>query len=451
MAKFAHVQGSLPGPKSKALLETKEKWVARAFDVHLPAVIESGQGALLTDVDGNTFIDLAGGIGVMNVGHSHPKVVAAIEAQARRLTHTDFTVAPYASFIELAERISRKAPGPTPKKTVFFNSGAEAVENAVKIARYVTGRKAVIAFEGAFHGRTLMAMSLTSRQLPYKAGFGPFAPEVYRLPYPFSYRLPEGVPPAHASQYALGRLEEAFQTVVASTDVACVVIEPVLGEGGFVPAPAEFMQGLREITARHGILLVADEVQTGYGRTGRFFSVERSGVEPDLITAAKSIAAGMPLSAVIGKADLMDQVREGGIGGTYVGNPVACAAGLAVLDIMEEEHLPERAEKLGDLYRQRFLAWQDRFDVVGEVRGQGAMMAVEFVRDRTTKEPAKEIVSGLISGAMQQGVLSVSAGIYGNVLRILAPLVITEEQATEALDILEESLAKVARQPVQVR
>lgn len=448
MSKFAHVTGSLPGPKSAALLAEKERSVAKAFDVHLPAVIQSGKGAILTDVDGNTFIDLVGGIGVMNVGHSHPKVVAAIEDQVRRFTHTDFTVAPYESFIRLAGRLNRLAPGSTPKKSVFFNSGAEAVENAIKIARYATGRKAVIAFEGAFHGRTLMAMTLTSKQMPYKAGFGPMAPEVYRVPFPYAYRLPSDVPPAHASQYALGRLEEAFRTLVDPNDVACVIIEPVLGEGGFVPAPDEFLRGLRAITEKHGILLIVDEVQTGYGRTGRFFAIEHSGVEPDLIAVAKSIAAGLPLSGVIGKAAIMDKVHEGGIGGTYVGNPVACAAANAVLDIMEEEKLVERARHLGERYRQRFLAWQDRFSLVGEVRGLGAMMAVELVRDRTTKEPAKHETGEILTRAMQDGVLAVSAGVLGNNVRVLAPLVITDEQQDEALDVLENALAEVSKAPV---
>ena len=448
MPKFAHVTGSLPGPKSAALLARKDQSVARAFDVHLPAVVQSAHGALLTDVDGNTFIDLVGGIGVMNVGHGHPKVLAAIEEQARRFTHTDFTVVPYESLIRLAERLCRLAPGSTPKKAAFFNSGAEAVENAIKIARYATHRKAVIAFEGAFHGRTLMAMSLTSKQMPYKVGFGPMAPEVYRVPFPYAYRLPADVPPAHASHYALERLEEAFRTLVDPQDVAAVIIEPVLGEGGFVPAPDEFLQGLRALTEKHGILLVVDEVQTGYGRTGKFFAIEHSGVEPDLMTVAKSIAAGLPLSGVIGKAEIMDSVHESGIGGTYVGNPVACAAANAVLDVMEEEHLVERARHLGERYRERFLAWQDRFELVGDVRGLGAMMAVELVTDRATKAPAKHEVGEILHAAMNQGVLAASAGVLGNNIRMLAPLVITDEQQDEALDILEAALASVAKAPV---
>jgi 4-aminobutyrate aminotransferase/(S)-3-amino-2-methylpropionate transaminase len=448
MGRYAQVNTPLPGPRSREILERKERFVGRPFDVHLPAVIQSGSGALLTDVDGNTFIDLAGGVGVMNVGHGHPRVLAAIEAQARRFTHTDFTVAPYESFIDLAERLCGLAPGPSPKKAVFFNSGAEAVENAVKIARYVTGRKAVIAFEGAFHGRTLMAMSLTSKTMPYKRGFGAMAAEVYRVPFPYAYRLPEGVVPAHASAFALGRLEEAFRTLVNPAEVAAVIIEPVLGEGGFVPAPPEFLQGLRDLTKQHGILLIADEVQTGYGRTGTMFAVEQAGIEPDLLVVAKSIAAGLPLSGVVARSDLLDAVHEGGLGGTYVGNPVACAAALAVLDVMRDEGLVERAQLLGRRYRERFLAWQDRYDLVGDVRGLGAMMAVELVRSRTTKEPAKEETGKVLRLAMERGVLALSAGVLGNVIRVLAPLVITEAQQDEALDLLEESLAQVARQPV---
>ena len=448
MPQFAHVSGSLPGPKSAALLAKKDATVARAFDVHLPAVIESGRGALLTDIDGNTFIDLSGGIGCLNVGHCHPKVVAAIEEQARHLTHTDFTVAPYESLITLAGRLTKLVPGPSAKKAAFFNSGAEAVENAVKIARYATHRKAVIAFEGAFHGRTLMAMSLTSKQVPYKAGFGPLAPEVYRVPFPYAYRLPADVPPAHASAYALSRLEDAFRTVVDPEDVAAIIIEPVLGEGGFVPAPAEFLQGVRKICDERGIVLIVDEVQTGFGRTGKFFAIEHAGIEADLMTVAKSIAAGMPLSAVIGKAELMDAVRESGLGGTYVGNPVACAAANAVLDVIEEEKLVERAAHLGQLYRERFLRWQDKFEIVGDVRGLGAMMAVEFVTDRATKAPAKHEVGDILTHAMQRGVLALSAGVLGNNVRVLAPLVITDAQAGEALDILEEAVAEVAKAPV---
>lgn len=448
MGKYANVKTELPGPRSRELLDKKSQYVARTFDVHLPAVISHGQGAILTDLDGNTFIDLAGGVGVMNVGHSHPRVLKAIDEQVHRFTHTDFTVAPYASFIDLAERLAKLAPGPTAKKVVFFNSGAEAVENAVKTARYVTGRKAVIAFEGAFHGRTLMALSLTSKTSPYKKGFGALAAEVYRVPFPYPYRLPDGVVPAHASAYALSRLEEAFRTLVSPSEVAAVIIEPVLGEGGFVPAPAEFLQGLRELTARYGILLIADEVQTGFGRTGTMFAVEQSGVEPDLLVVAKSIAAGLPLSGVIGKADILEQVHPGGLGGTYVGNPVACAAGLAVLDVMRDEHLVERAQVLGRKYRERFLAWQDKFDLVGDVRGLGAMMAIELVKSRSTKEPATKETGELLHRAMEHGVLALSAGVLGNVVRILAPLVITDEQADEALDVLEAALAEVARQAV---
>lgn len=440
MAHAHVVTGSIPGPKSKALLAQKEQVVSSAIGIHLPAVIDRAEGALLHDIDGNTFIDLSGGVGCLNVGHSHPAVVRAIREQAARYTHTDFSVAPYETYIRLCDALCRIAPGPRPKKALLFNSGTEAVENAVKIARAVTGRPAVIAFEGAFHGRTYMSLSLTSKIDPYKRNFGPFMPEVYRAPYPDPYRSPAPDP----SEWAIRRLEQLFVTHVQPDRVAAIVVEPVLGEGGFVVPPPDFLRRLRDLADRHGILLVADEIQTGIGRTGKMFAVEHAGIEPDLMTVAKSIAVGLPISAVVGRRDLLDALPEGALGGTYVGNPVACAAALAVLDVMRDEQLLERAAALGTRMLDRFRRLQQRASLIGDVRGLGAMVAMELVRDRGTKEPAARETAEVIRRAMGRGVLLLRAGVYSNVVRILTPLVITDEQLDEALGILEACVLEVA-------
>ena len=439
MSSFASVRTSLPGPKSRGLLERKEQAVSTAIGIHLPAVVERAAGALLHDVDGNTFIDLSGGVGCLNVGHSHAKVVRAIQAQAARYTHTDFSVAPYESYVRLCETLCRLAPGPRPKKAILLNSGTEAVENAVKIARAVTGRPALIGFEGAFHGRTYMSLSLTSKIDPYKRNFGPFMPDVYRAPFPDPYRAPEGDPTA----WAIRALERLFVTHVQPDRVAAIVVEPVLGEGGFVVPPMDFFRRLREVADRHGILLVVDEIQTGIGRTGRMFAIEHFGIEPDLITVAKSIAVGLPISAVVGARDLMDALPEGALGGTYVGNPVACEAALAVFEVMEEEDLLGRAGALGARMLERFRRLQERSPLIGHVRGLGAMVAVELVLDRDSKEPAPRETSEIVRRAMRRGVLLLRAGTYNNVIRILTPLVITDAQLDEALDLIEASVLEV--------
>ncbi len=426
----------VPGPRSLEILERQERVVADPLSIYLPVVAAEARGATITDVDGNTFIDFTGGVGVMNVGHSHPRVVEAIQEQAARFTHTDFTIVPYEVYVELAERLTELAPFSGPSKAAFFNSGAEAVENAVKIAKLATGRPAVIAFEGAFHGRTQMALSLTSKTHPYKAGLGPFVPEVYRVPFPYEYR---GI----AAADSLAALERAFQTQVAPQTVAAIVVEPVQGEGGFVPAPPAFLRGLRAICDRHGIVLVADEVQTGFGRTGTMFAIEQYDVEPDLIVVAKSIAAGLPLSGVLGKAALMDAPADGAIGGTYVGNPVAQAAALAVLDAFAEDGLLERARRVGEAIRGRMLEWQERFPAVGDVRGLGAMLAVEYVRDRATKEPAPEVATHVAEEAARRGLLLLKAGIYTNCNRVLCPLSIGDAELAEALDVWQEALETV--------
>ncbi len=404
--------------------------------MYLPVFVAEARNATITDVDGNTFIDFAGGVGVINVGHCHPRVVEAIQEQAAAFVHTDFTVVPYESYIELAERLGALAPFSGPTRAAFFNSGSEAVENAVKIARLATGRPAVIAFEAGFHGRTMLAMTLTSKVHPYKSGMGPFAPEVYRAPFANAYRGP-------SSEEALAQLERMFASHVPPSQVAAVVIEPQLGEGGFVPAPVEFMVGLREICDREGILLVADEVQTGFGRTGRMFAMEHYGVEPDLMIVAKSIAAGLPLSGVIGKAELMDFPHASAIGGTYVGNPVALAAALAVLDIFAEEELVARAQQVGDRVRDRMLKWQGRWQQIGDVRGLGAMLAIELVHDPVGKEPAPELAAAVIDAALVRGLILLKAGIAGNCIRVLCPLTIEDVVLDEALDTWEQALETV--------
>ena len=430
------IRTAVPGPQSQAILERKARVVAEPLSVYLPVVVDHAHGALLTDVDGNTFVDFTGGVGVLNVGHTHPRVVEAVQEQAAKFLHTDFTIVPYEVYVTLAERLLGHAPFETPAKAAFFNAGTEAVENAVKFARAYTGRPAVIAFERGFHGRTLLSLSLTSKTHPYKAGLGPFAPETYRVPFPYEYR---GV----STQDALDALERAFVTLVPPETVAAIVMEPVQGEGGFVVAPQAFVEGIRAICDREGIVFVADEVQTGFGRTGRMFAMEHFDVEPDLITVAKSIAAGLPLSGVIGRAEIMDSAHAGAIGGTYIGNPVAQAAALAVLDVFADENLVARAETVGARIRERMLSWQARWPRIGDVRGLGAMLAIELVRDPETKDPAPELAAATIEAALSRGLILLKAGLYGNCIRVLCPLTIEDAVLDEALSVWEDALAAV--------
>ena len=436
VTRVIELRTEIPGPRSRELAAREEASVARALQVHLPIFAARAEGATITDVDGNRFIDFAGGVGVQNVGYSHPRIVEAVHEQVARFIHTDFTVVPYESYIELAERLGALAPFSGPTRAAFFNSGAEAVENAVKFARLYTGRPAVIAFEGAFHGRTLLAMTMTSKTRPYKLGLGPFAPEVYHAPYPNSYRGPDATT-------ALAQLEVMLSELIPAEHVAAIVFEPEQGEGGFLPAPREFVVGLRELCDRHGIVLVADEVQTGFGRTGRMFALEHYGVEADLIVVAKSIAAGFPLSGVIGKAEIMDRAHLGAVGGTYVGNPVALAAALAVLDVFAEEDVLAQAQALGETIRARMLAWQARHPQIGDVRGLGAMLAIELVHDPATKEPAPELAEAVIAAALQRGLILLKAGMEGNCIRVLCPLTISDAELDEALAVWDESLAVV--------
>ena len=434
------------GPRSAALWARAQASVARAIFPQLPAFVERGQGAVLYDADGRAYVDLAGGVGCLAVGHAHPTVVRAVQEQAARFLHTDYAVAPYEGYVAVCERLCAAAPGGFPKKAALFNSGAEAVENAVKIARAYTGRSAVVAFEGAFHGRTYMALSLTSRVVPYKAGFGPFAPEVYRAPYPYPYRSPFPTE-LETVEDCLRRLVDLFTLHVEPERVAAVVVEPVLGEGGVVVPPPSFLPRLQELCRRHGILLVADEVQTGMGRTGRMWAVEHAGVQPDLLVVGKSLAAGLPLSAVVGRAEVMDAVREGGIGGTFVGNPVSCAAALAVFQVFEEERLVDRAREIGKRLLQAFRAFQEDCSLVGHVRGLGAMAGLELVTDREAKTPAAQHTQFVLRRAAERGVLLLRAGVYHNVVRVLPPLVVGDRELDPALGILGQCLREAEALP----
>ena len=414
----------IPGPRSRDILDRKARVIAEPLSIYVPIVIEEPHGATITDIDGNTFIDFTGGVGCLNVGHSNPRVVEAAKEQIERFTHTDFTIVPYENYIALAERLLELVPIGGEKRAAFFNSGAEAVENAVKFARSYTRRPAVIAFDGGFHGRTLLALSLTSKTHPYKAGLGPFAPEVYRVSFD-----------------DLDEIEKAFKTRIAAEEVAAIVFEPVQGESGFIVPSQEFVAGVREICDANGIVMVADEVQTGFCRTGKVFAMEHFGVEPDLMTIAKSIAAGIPLSGVVGRAEIMNAPGDSAVGGTYVGNPVAIAAAHAVLDTIAEDRLADRAMEVGDTIRSRMESWRDRFDSVAEVRGLGAMLAIEL---RRNGEPAADLATAVADAAARHGLLILKAGIHGNCIRVLVPLVIGDSELDEALGAWEEALEEAA-------
>ncbi|HEY7160556.1 MAG TPA: 4-aminobutyrate--2-oxoglutarate transaminase [Acidobacteriota bacterium] len=433
MPKYIQIRTPVPGPKSKKLMEERSRHVAQGISHSTPIFISSATGVLLTDVDENTFIDFAGGIGVMNVGHNNRSVVDAAKNQLEKFTHTCFSVAPYESYSRLAEILNRITPGNFAKKTMLTNSGAEAIENAVKIARHYTRREGVVVFEHAFHGRTLLTMSMTSKVKPYKFGFGPFAPEIYRLPYPYSYR-----------NQSID-LEEFFAANVAPENISCVVMEPVLGEGGFVVAPPDYLKRVQEVCRKFGILFIADEVQTGFCRTGEMFACQNYGLEPDLIVMAKSLAAGFPLSAVTGRAEIMDSSQIGGLGGTYAGNPISCEAAIAAIEFMERENIAGRARRIGEIVRHKFHQFYEMYPGIGETRGLGAMMALEFVKDRKSKEPAKDLTHNIIRRSYESGLILIAAGTFGNVIRTLMPLVIQEDQLEEGLEVLDHAIKESSR------
>ena len=433
----------IPGPKSRALAERSAAAVPRGVSQLTPVFVGRSEGAVIEDVDGNRFIDFGGGIGCLNAGHRAPQVIQAIRQQTEKYLHTCFMVTPYDGYVRLAEKLNALAPGSSPKKTMFVNSGAEGVENAVKIARAYTHRPATICFEDAFHGRTLMTMSLTSKTHPYKAGFEPFASEVYRIPFAYCYRCSYSLQYPQCGVHCAEALEDTFRRKVAAESVAAVIFEPVLGEGGFVAPPIEFVQILRETCSKYGILMIADEIQTGFGRTGKMFACEHYGVEPDLLITAKTLGGGLPLAGVTGKAEIMDHTGPGSLGGTFGGNPVACEAALATIDTIERDNLCARAVLLGERFRERCTIWRKRFPMIGDVRGLGAMQAFELVRDPETRLPAPEETKQLIRFCYENGVILVGAGTYGNVIRMLAPLVISDEQFEEAMDVIEVALKAV--------
>lgn len=467
MAGIISLKTPIPGPNSQALTARRARAVPRGVPATTPIAVVQADNAVITDADGNRLIDFGGGIGVVNAGHRHPGVVQAIRDQLDHFTHVCFPVSMYEPYIELAEKLNAITPGSHEKRTFFVNSGAEAVENAIKAARRFTGRQAVICYEHAFHGRTYLGMSLTSKVNPYKLGFGPFMPEVYRIPFPYCYRCDSaarrpGDPSDGSDSMPGGRVENEspsrraaessccmadrarFEHLLAShvdpKSVAAVILELEVGEGGFIPVPPDYLAMLAQFCKDNGILLIADEIQTGFGRTGRMFACEHYGLVPDLITTAKSLAGGLPLAAVTGRADVLDAAQPGGLGGTYGGNPLACAAALAVLDAMKKEKLAERAAVIGERIRTRFRKWQESVPEIGDVRGLGAMVAMELVKDRTTREPAKELTGRLQAEALKRGVILLSAGTLGNVIRVLVPLTVEDAVLDEGLAVMEAAL-----------
>jgi 4-aminobutyrate aminotransferase / (S)-3-amino-2-methylpropionate transaminase / 5-aminovalerate transaminase len=431
----------VPGPRSRELHCRREQAVPRGLSQATPVYVAKADGALIEDVDGNIYIDLAGGIGCLNVGHRNSAVTAAILQQVDRFLHTCAQVTPYEDYVALAEAMNRITPGDFAKKTLLVNTGAEAVENAVKVARAYTKRPAIVCFEDAFHGRTLLGMALTSKTHPYKAEFGPFPNDIYRIPYAYCYRCSYGMAyPSCKIHCASQAFDEFFRRHVAQEDVAAIIVEPVLGEGGFVVPPPEFFTELRATCDKYGIVLIADEVQTGFARTGAMFACERYALVPDIITTAKSLGGGLPLAAVTGKAAIMDAAVPGGLGGTFAGNPVSCAAGLAVIDAIEKENLCERAERFGEHFKRRACKWQGRWPIIGDVRGLGGMCAIELV-EPGTRRPAADETNKITRYCFEHGVIALSAGSFGNVIRVLMPLVITDAQFDEALDVLEAALA----------
>ncbi len=431
--------------QGESLSDLRYKFVPQGPSSLTPIFAKSAAGAIIYDAEGREFVDFSGGIGVMNVGHSHPKVVAAIKEQAERFTHTCFQIVMYEGYVRLAEKLCQIAPGDFSKMAIFANSGAEAVENAVKVARHFTKRHSLITFTNAFHGRTYLTMTLTSKAAPYKAGFGPFMSDVYRMPYAYCYRCPFGLKRPGCDTCCADYLKEFFVGHVSAESTAALIIEPVQGEGGFNTPPPEYFPKLLKICRDNGIVFIADEIQTGMGRTGKMFAVNHWNVEPDLVTVAKSLGAGMPLSALVGRSEIMNSPQAGGLGGTYGGNPVCCAAALAVLQIFEEEKLLERAERLGTKIRAKFEDFHKRFELVGDVRGLGPMLALELVKDRETKAPAATETKALVKFCYERGLVILPCGNLNNVIRTLMPLVITDEQLERGLAIMEEGLAGLSK------
>lgn len=433
----------VPGPKSQELMARREQHVVRAAASAMPVFVSRAEGAIVEDVDGNRLLDFAGGIGCLNIGHRSGPVVEAIARQADRFLHTCYTVNPYESYLELAEILNDATPGSFAKKTFLVNTGAEAVENAIKIARSYTRRPGVVCFEDAFHGRTMLALTLTSKTVPYKEGFGPFVSDIHRIPYAYCYRCSYNLKYPSCGVFCADQLEDAFKRRAEAGSIAAVIFEPVLGEGGFVVPPREFGSRITEICRKHGILVIADEIQTGFARTGTMFACEQFGLEPDMILTGKSIAGGLPLAAITGRAEVMDAPGPGGLGGTFSGNPVACEAALATWRVLQEEKLAERSREIGLLFEDATKTWIERYEQVGDIRGLGAMWAIELVRNKETREPAREETSKVITRCHRQGLILLSAGTYGNVIRMHLPLVATDEQIREGLALIEQALEEL--------
>lgn len=437
------IRTSIPGPKSRALHERRAKAVPRGLSHGTSIYVAKAEDAWLEDVDGNRYIDFAGGIGCLNAGHRRAPVVQAVRDQLDKFLHTCVQVTPYESYVRLAERMNEVTPGKFAKKTIFVNSGAEAVENAVKIARAYTKRPGIIAFEDAFHGRTMMTLALTSKTHPYKAGFAPFPGEVYRVPFAYCYRCSYSKTYPSCDLYCARHLEDTFKRVVANEEVAAVIAEPVMGEGGFIVPPSDYFKVLVDLCHKYGILFIADEVQSGFGRTGSLFASDRYGIEPDLIVTAKSLGGGLPLAAVTGRAEIMDAPGIGGLGGTFAGNPLSCAAALAVLDLFERENLLARANELGQRFHRRAEEWQRRWSIIGDVRGLGGMQAIELVQSQETKTPASDETKKITQYCYEHGLITITAGTYSNVIRVLVPLVASDPQIDEGMDVLESAIATV--------
>ena len=435
-----HLATEIPGPKSQELIARRKEAVSAGLGMAIPAFIERGEGAILQDVDGNRIIDLGAGIGVVNVGNAAPRVVAGVIDAVQAFTHTNFTTAPYLGYVEVCEALNRVTPGTHKKKSILQNSGAEAVENAIKIARHATKRPAVIVFEHAYHGRTNLTMALTAKNVPYKEGFGPFANEIYRMPMPYSFHY-EGNLATMAQDY-LEIVTSKIEKEVGAHNVAAIIIEPIQGEGGFIVPPKGFLPGLSKYSTENGIVFIADEVQTGFARTGQMFACEDEGVVPDMIITAKGIAGGLPLAAVTARAEIMDSSHVGGLGGTYGGNPIACAAALGAIATIEEEKLVERAQHIGKILNEFLTALAKKYSIIGEVRGRGAMQAIELV-EAGTKTPNPAAMASVIKYCQSKGVLILTAGTYGNVIRFLPPIVISDELLKDALGVLEEAFASL--------
>jgi 4-aminobutyrate aminotransferase / (S)-3-amino-2-methylpropionate transaminase / 5-aminovalerate transaminase len=439
---YIQLKTALPGPKSLAMLERRKNALPSGLAKSTEIAVDRADGALVWDLDGNQLLDFAGGIGMINVGHANKDVVKAIKEQLDKYIHTCTLVTTIEPYIKLAELLNSVTPGNFPKKTLLANSGSEAVENAIQVSKYYTKRNAVLCFEGAYHGRTLLTLSLTSKYALFKKGFGSYVSDIYRIPAPNMYRKIEGMTDAEYIQYCIKKLDEAFVSQIDPESLAAIIIEPVMGEGGFIPIPEAYLKKLRAVCDQYGIVFIADEIQCGAGRTGKLYAMEHTGVVADIVVSAKSIGAGMPISAITGKAEILDAPHLGGVGGTYGGNPVSCVAAIAAIEILKSKSFLDRSVEVGNIIQKTMQEWKSKYKVIGDVRGLGAMQLVEFVKDRKTKEPDMEVAMEVIKDAISHGLILIRAGLFSNCIRLLPPIVITDEQLTEGLKVLENAIAR---------